>query len=273
MATVASAAAPARAAAPGPAAAPARSEPAVAVNRAARVACRAGAAPAPWAEAPRPAWAGLERTSITSQAAAAAPSTRARGALSVRWRRSSWQDSPCSSVADRVADDTIGSAAASPSGAAVSARAARGDARGGAFPAGVERGAWLVEVDDHGRVVGRDRLALARLAIDLGPHHAFGDWLRDQQVIDAHAVVLVEHAGAVIPPAVALALGVQPAIRVDEAPREKVRERLTLGRRDMRAAVAARGIPDVGVLRRDVVIAAHDQRLVRPARLDQPLPH
>ena len=58
------------------------------------------------------------------------------------------------------------------------------------------------------RVVGRDRLALARLAIDLGPHHAARDRRGDQQVVDAHAEVLVEVARAVVPPGVAVGLGV-----------------------------------------------------------------
>ena len=52
---------------------------------------------------------------------------------------------------------------------AASARAALRDARRGGAPAGVERLARLVEVDDQRRVVRRHRLALARLAIDLGP--------------------------------------------------------------------------------------------------------
>src|SRR4051794_41403386 len=102
------------------------------------------------------------------------------------------------------------------------ARTAGGDARGGAFPTRVDGAPRFVEVDDHGRVVGRDRLALARLAIDLRPHHAFGDRLCHQQMVDAHAVVLVKHAGPVVPPAVALAFGVQLAVRIGQSPAEEL---------------------------------------------------
>src|SRR3546814_9748194 len=42
--------------------------------------------------------------------------------------------------------------------------------------------------------------------------------------------------------------------------------------RDVRAAVAARRVPDVGVCGRDVEVAAHDQRLAWLAGLRQPAP-
>src|SRR4051812_4970765 len=100
-------------------------------------------------------------------------------------------------------------------------QAALGDARIGAGPAGVEGAARLVEIDDDRRVVRRDGLALARLAVDLGPFDASGERPRHQAVVDAHAEVLVEHAGAVVPPAVALRLVMDEAIGVDEPPVEQ----------------------------------------------------
>ena len=53
----------------------------------------------------------------------------------------------------------------------------RGDPLEGALPAGVERLAGLVEVDEDRRVVRRRRRALARLAVDLGPDDALRDRL------------------------------------------------------------------------------------------------
>src|SRR4051794_27521854 len=56
----------------------------------------------------------------------------------------------------------------------------------------------LVEVDDHGRVIGR-ALALARLAVDPRGLHALGDRVGRQDEVDPHPEVLVEHARAVVP--------------------------------------------------------------------------
>src|SRR5690348_2265127 len=104
--------------------------------------------------------------------------------------------------------------------------AALRDPRVGGRPPGVERPSRLLQIDDHRRVAGRYRLALARLAVDLRPDDAGGDGVGREQVIDAHAVVLVEHAGAVVPPAVALGLdglGVKAPVSVDEAPAQEGR--------------------------------------------------
>src|SRR5262245_32831939 len=84
---------------------------------------------------------------------------------------------------------------------------ARGDARVGPGPAGVEGEAGLVEIDDERGVIGRDGFALARLAIDLRPHDAFLHRLGHEQVIDAHPEILVEHPGSIVPPREAIALG------------------------------------------------------------------
>ena len=92
----------------------------------------------------------------------------------------------------------------------------------------------------------------------------------DQQVVDAHAEVLVEHARAVVPPRVAPGLRVPRAVGVDEAPAAEAREGLALRRRDVGAAVARPRVPDVDVLGGDVEVAAEDQRLGRLRRLLQP---
>ena len=52
----------------------------------------------------------------------------------------------------------------------------------------------------HRRVVRGRRRALARLAVDLGPDDALRDGRGRVQQVDAHALVAVEHAGAVVPP-------------------------------------------------------------------------
>src|SRR5688500_4083514 len=76
----------------------------------------------------------------------------------------------------------------------------RGDALQGALPTGVDGNPGLIEVDEHRRVIGRYGNALARLAVDLRSDDALGDGRRHEQVVDAHAHVLVEVALAVIPP-------------------------------------------------------------------------
>src|SRR5262245_52851147 len=77
---------------------------------------------------------------------------------------------------------------------------ARGDATEGALPAGLERLALLVQVDDDRRVVRRRGRALARLAVDLGPDDTLRDRRRRVEHVDPHALVAVEHPGAVVPP-------------------------------------------------------------------------
>ena len=98
-------------------------------------------------------------------------------------------------------------------------------------PAGVEGMAWLVEIDRDRRVIGGHGLALARFAVDLRPHHPSAERLGHQQVVDAHAEVLVEVAGTVIPPGVATQLGMMKAIGVHQPPGAQPPERLPLRRR------------------------------------------
>src|SRR5204863_3745693 len=104
----------------------------------------------------------------------------------------------------------------------------RGDPPLGGRPTRVEGVPRLVEVDHQWRVVGGDGLAFARLAVDLRPHRAPGVRAGRQQVIDAHAEVLVEVAGAVVPPRVAAGLGMVLAIHVDQPPAAEPREGVSL---------------------------------------------
>src|SRR5262245_64761407 len=85
-----------------------------------------------------------------------------------------------------------------PGGARSLLRRPRADPLLGALPPGVERMPDLVEIDDERRVVRRQGLALARLAVDLRPARAVGDHARRQQVVDAHADVLGKVSGAVV---------------------------------------------------------------------------
>src|SRR5262245_15257326 len=107
--------------------------------------------------------------------------------------------------------------------------AASHDSRLRVLPAGVEGLAGLVEVDHERGMVGRDRLALARLPIDLDRDHPLRDRARRQKVVDAHAEVLVEVAGPVIPPGEPAA---DPRVELSElvmqAPLQERSERVAL---------------------------------------------
>src|SRR5262245_62809250 len=91
------------------------------------------------------------------------------------------------------------------------------------------------------------RLALARLTVDLGPDDARLHRRRHQQMVDAHAKVLVEVAGAVVPPRVPPRLGMDQPVGIDETASAKARERLPLPLRDVRSAVARARIPHTDV--------------------------
>src|SRR5438046_9882862 len=90
-----------------------------------------------------------------------------------------------------------------------------------AGPARVDGRPRAVEVQEQGRVVRRDGLALARLAVDLRPDAPLRDRCRDEEVIDAHALVALEVAGPVVPPRVPLGLAVGQPICVDEPPADE----------------------------------------------------
>src|SRR5688572_28741047 len=71
----------------------------------------------------------------------------------------------------------------------------RRDAALVAGPSGVERAPRFVDIDDERRVVGRNLLTLACFAINLGSDRTARERGGDEQVVDAHAEVLVKHAG------------------------------------------------------------------------------
>src|SRR5690349_1693705 len=120
-----------------------------------------------------------------------------------------------------------------------------GDPRQRAFPAGIEWPARLVEIEGHGGVIRGDRRTLAGLAVDLRPDDAVGHWLRDQEQIDSHALVAVEHPGPVIPPGEPARRILDGAVAVDEAPVPKARDGRPLRLGDVRAAVGPDLAPDV----------------------------
>ena len=118
-------------------------------------------------------------------------------------------------------------------------------------------------------MVGRDRLALARLAVDLDRDDTFPEARRGQQVVDAHPEVLVEVAGAVVPPGVAAGLGMVLPIDVDQPPAAEPRERVALRRGNVGPAVADLRVPHVDVFGR-VEIATEGQRFGRVCGLREP---
>ena len=89
-----------------------------------------------------------------------------------------------------------------------------------------------------------------------------GDRTGHQQMIDAHAEVLVEVCRRGSPTTCSAGLGVVKSIRVDQSPTAEPTEGLSLGRRDVRPAVAGLRIPDVVVFGGDVEVAAERQELV-----------
>src|SRR5215510_5943157 len=140
----------------------------------------------------------------------------------------------------------------------------------GSAPSRVECVSRRVEIDHERRMIGGDGLALAGLAIDLGSESPIGHRRGHEQVIDAHAEVLVEVAGAVVPPGVAAALGVVKPVGIDEAPAPQPGEGFALGRRHVRPPVAGLRIPDVGILGSDVEVTSQDEGARRITGLAEP---
>src|SRR5262249_10222237 len=102
----------------------------------------------------------------------------------------------------RRSDENLATTPVMPSASAGGCRqlaradAAAGDDAGlGVGPAGIEGLARLVEVEDERCVIRGDRLALARLPIDLDRDDTAGERPGREQVIDPHPEVLVEVPG------------------------------------------------------------------------------
>src|SRR5262245_37480739 len=121
--------------------------------------------------------------------------------------------------------------------------ASRRDPLVGARPARIERLPGLIHVHHHRRVVGGQRLALARLAIDLGPDDSRRERSRRQQMIDAHPLVLVEVTRAIVPPRVTVRLRVVQTIDVHQPPFDQTGERPPLALGDVRPAVRGLAVP------------------------------
>ena len=131
----------------------------------------------------------------------------------------------------------------------------------------------VVEVDEERRMVGRHGECPCGPRGRCRPHApASATGARHQQVVDPHAVVLVEVAGPVVPPRVAARLRPQRAVDVDQAPVQQVAERRALRLRHVGRAVDGRLIPDVDLGRRDVEVAADHERLRRRRVLVEPAP-
>ncbi len=118
----------------------------------------------------------------------------------------------------------------------------------------------LGDVDEQGRVVARLR-TLAGVAVDEGPGHPVGEGGRQQDQVDAHAPVLGEVPGPVVPPAEqALGGRVLLSERIAEAQRLELADRGPLLGRDVGRALERRHAPHVDVVGRDVDVAAHRPR-------------
>ena len=115
------------------------------------------------------------------------------------------------------------------------------------------------EVDDERGVVGGDAgvgRRLAGVAVALGGDGPRGERRRQVDVVDPHPEVLVEVAGAVVPPGEEARLGVELPHDVDHPPCPQLRDGRPLARRDVGRAVHRGDVPDVDVLGRHVVVAA-----------------
>src|SRR5918994_6210328 len=109
--------------------------------------------------------------------------------------------------------------------------------------------------------------ALPRVAVDPGGLHALRDGPAGKDEVDAHAEVLVEHAGAVVPVGEDPLAGPAIADDVMQPKRPKLVKRLPLRAGDGRLADVGVGVEDVVVCRRDVHVAG-DDGVLGPGRHD-----
>src|SRR4029453_6572903 len=120
------------------------------------------------------------------------------------------------------------------------------------------------EVDDHRCVVGgrEAALLLAELAVDLDGADACLRRRGRKREVDAQALLLVEGARAVVPPAEGLELGMERAERVDEARLLQACETLALRVGVEDRAGEAGFVPRIDRGGHDVEIAEHDRRAI-----------
>src|SRR5918998_6696441 len=118
-----------------------------------------------------------------------------------------------------------------------------------------QRTVGSAELGHQGGVVGGG-LALAGVAVDEDPVEAPGEGGRGKEQVDAHAEVLVEGAGPVVPPGEQPVLVVPGPEHVGEAPAAQRSQRLPLLRAHVGAAVGHGRVPDVPVVGSHVEVAA-----------------
>src|SRR5262249_13210562 len=78
-------------------------------------------------------------------------------------------------------------------------------------------------------------------------------------MVDAHSVVLVEVAGAIVPPRVAAPLRILLPIVIYQSPAAKLLKGFALRGRDVCTAMTRPRVPHVDVFGCDVEVAAHRQ--------------
>src|SRR6266850_6045684 len=148
--------------------------------------------------------------------------------------------------------------------------AAAGDALVGRGPTGVEGAAGRVDVDHQRRMVRGYRFSFARFPVDLGPDDARLQRGGHQQVVDTHAKVFVEVAGAVVPPRVPPRLAMAQPVGINEPTAAKACERLPLRFGHVRSAMAGAGVPHIDVFGRHIQVTAEHDRRVGVDRLVEP---
>ena len=129
---------------------------------------------------------------------------------------------------------------------------------------GTERaaGPFSAEVDAHRHVVGR-LVEVPQLLVDRDRAQAVGRPGREQQVVDAQALVALPGAGLIVPEAVEAGLvgrGLRASIR-PRLSRVRNRSRVAGRNRASRSRPAGRRRPAV---RDHIVVARQDQRLLEP---------
>src|SRR6516165_9578877 len=76
-------------------------------------------------------------------------------------------------------------------------------------------------------------------------------------MVDAHAEILVEVAGTIVPPRISIGFGMAQAVRIAQAGPAKSSKRFPLRFRHMRPTMTCLRIPDVNVLRRNIEVASN----------------
>src|ERR1051326_5771590 len=106
-------------------------------------------------------------------------------------------------------------------------------------------------------MIGGRRVPFPSFAIDRGPGNARLERCIDEEMIDAHAVVLVKISGAIIPPCIPARLGMAQPVSIDKTSAAEARERCAFRFRDMCSAMAGGGIPYLHIFRRNTQNAPH----------------